>query len=1412
MLVRFIHGDSHRDLVITVHDPDATVSDLAAVLSKTSSMSRDAGDPRRTGGALIVDGRPVPASMPLDRSGISDGATIESIPAVEPAPNPRRSGVPGGVVAEVLSGPSSGTRVHLPPGIHRVGRAPMPGTGRLPVSAGGLTLALEDPGVSTVHAEIEIGSDGRVQVRDLGSTNGTRTGDEVEMGTSRVQFDPSGNAREIPAGPRPAGRALHRVPRRLPETVEVPEPPAPVGADPGVSPIGFVALASSLVVGVTMIVVLGSMTYALFALLGPLLILGHAADSRLRRRRSRRRGTRNRARELKAFGGELGTLAVLEVQRRDRWFPSMTSIRRSAVTGASLWERRPDHPDAFAVRVGTGLAPWSTLTETLGDRGDDPALEQTVGPHRLLSEAAVGLVLDAGSVVALTGPAPLMAALARSMVVQAATTHGPADLALALITAPGAVHRWDWCAWLPHAADGEGSLLASDPDAAAGVVHRLVNNPPAPGRTLVVVDDPPGLTAARSPSRTVLRAVQNSDLAAIVLVPPGQDVPAMCDPVIVAHEDGTVSGPAHLFAGRTPMAGTTAAVAAEVARSLARWDDPEHDDDARRLPRRCDLSDLVGDQGLDSTTVAARWSAARPTDHPTVPIGFGSEGPFEIDLVRDGPHMLVAGTTGSGKSELLRTLVVGLAARQPPDRLSFVLVDFKGGSTFDRCADLPHVVGVATDLDAHQAGRVLVSLDAEIRHREQVVRDAGVTDFDELLQEARVDAMARLVVVIDEFATLAQELPDLIPGLVGLAQRGRSLGMHLVLATQRPGSSVNEDLRANMALRVALRVQSPTESSDIVEVRTAADIPRSRPGRAIVRLGPGELHQVQTATTGSTRPPGRAPVTVTPLTIRRATPGSSPEGEPNGDATADDPTTDLHRRVRAMVEAWDRFPGREVRRPWVEPLPPQLDWPIPATSGPRAGVGSAEIVLGWADEPDRQRQVPFGWDPAQGPFLAVGLAGSGTTTLAATAVLGAARRWAPDECHIHIIDHGSGRLGPLAGLPHVGAVITATEEERIRRLLDELARDLSRRRSTGSREPRRILVVDGAGALRTATDPLDPEGPWARLETLVTGGSDAGIHLLLTADGVGAIPHSMVSRCSQRLIMRLGDPADHGSFSIPARAVPELVAGRGIEPHRCRLVQVARPADGTAAAVARVAATAEAPPGDRAPQPVSTLPTLISWSDLDRAAPGGSGPTGESAGDGLGLLVGLDADSLAPTHLELAPGAHALVAGPARSGRSATLDTLAASARAQGRTVIRVAGGPGAGASPDHGPGADALAALLDGTASALVLVDDADLTPDDHSVLSLLVTRRRPGIHVVAAGRGDRLRRSYGHWTRELRSDRLGLLLLPDPDLDGDLLGTQLPRRSRLARVPGRAWMVSGDREGFVQVARVDPESNTIS
>lgn len=1438
VLIRHITADRSRDLVVTIDDPDATIGDLA-----------DALEPDLPTGPLLVDGRSVSAATPLDRAGLGDGAVISRPDAVGPSLPPSSCGSApwGPVVASLVTttGFDAGHHVALRAGTYRLGRRSEGVAGR---PADPWTITIDDATVSRDQAEVTVDRDGSVRVCDRDSANGTWIGPRVpaepaivvhgdwfRCGATRISVvapraDPG-------SGPTSGPHPHHRSPRPGRSV-----PDAPIGVPTrgdeasGRGSVGLVAVGASVAMAGAMVILLGSWTYAAFALLGPVLMIANGFDARRRRRRDGRRSARELGRDLLLLRSELGVRQAMAVaERSDRYLGVQRVAEAIGPAGSpACWARRLGDHDAGAVRIGMGTVPWDPPLTGEPESWADGA-RKLVGEHRLLVDAPVGLDLTAGHRVALVGSGMATRSLARSIIVQAATIHGPADLQVAVLAGPAEAPSWAWTAWLPHSqAPQFGSLLAGTPEASDLLSATLTAPVPvptgAPGHgtagspplTLVVVDDAAGLAKGRSPGRTVLRASvdPHRHLAALIIVATGDDVPAACTTVLHVADDGTLIASEDLVHGTGVVTGITGETAATLARALARLIDPEVADAGRGLPESVRLSALLGPDAMNAAGLAARWTSAGPDPAPRAVIGATADGPLAVDLAADGPHLLVAGTTGSGKSELLRTLVASLATGSSPDHICFVLIDFKGGGAFDACARLPHTVGVVTDLDGPLAARALRCLEAELRHRERRLRGAGADDLAALRRTGVGDEpLPRLVVVIDEFATLASELPDFVTSLVGIAQRGRSLGVHLVLATQRPSGSVSASITANTSLCIALRMQSGEDSTDVIGVPDAAQLPRLRAGRALVRVGPGDLVATQTALVTATydcAELGRSDtpaVRVGPLGFSTAEKVGDPASPDTGPAR-----TDLAVMVTQMAAAWSACGGHRPRTPWPDPLPDEVAWPIPASgdhAGSAGGRAPGIVLLGLTDQPDRQRQVATGWDLAQGPLLLVGLPGSGTTTAAATVTLGVAQRWGPRSAHVHVIDLGDGGLGHLAGLAQVGAVIGADETERQRRLLDELGQELQDRRGATppkvQRRPVRFLVVDGIGAFADRWDPLEASGTWDRLVELIGQGTAVGMHVAICGEAAAAVPHRVVAMCRQRLLFRLGDPADYAPFGIAPSLVPPMTPGRAVVAETGEALQVGRPTDGRAAAVARLAsrrwpeAVEIGRGGGTMPDPVGVLPDHVWLAEM-------SGPPSRSDADGtLAITVGRADAGLGPAVLRLDPGGHAIVAGPPRSGRSTALLTLAEAAATSGVPVIVVAG-PGGDRSTSGWPAGAivcdpedaALAGLVDRRGPALILVDDADRLAEDHPVLTSVAADRRPDRHLVIAGRSDRLRGGYGHWTRELRADRTGLLLVPDPDVDGELLAARLPRVAPVCMRPGLGWLAGGaGPDGYIQVAR---------
>ncbi|RPF20079.1 FtsK/SpoIIIE domain-containing protein [Myceligenerans xiligouense] len=578
--------------------------------------------------------------------------------------------------------------------------------------------------------------------------------------------------------------------------------------------------------------------------------------------------------------------------------------------------------------------------------------------------------------VAVTGADGPARAVARAVVADLAARGRP-------VRVLGATRHWTWCRWLTTPGPGPGTPghgpAGSGHDPTTPVHDTTLPEGAADATTApaVVVDHgtPDDHAAAR-------RAVAQGAVAVVLGTTDG------CRTVVTV-QDGRlhVTGPETRRRVR-PLVGVTTEWAEHYARRLA---------GARHLGRT--LATLTGTAAPATVTTAnlpddvplgslhdLDGLSAGPTNPRSgswaVPLGRTTTGTVTWDLVTDGPHLLVAGTTGSGKSELLRALVLGLALQHPPGRLMLGLIDFKGGAGLGPLTGLPHVAGQVTDLDAALAARALAGLQAELRRRKTILAEQGAADVAALAP----GTVPRLVVVVDEFRALADDLPELIPGLIRIAAQGRSLGVHLVLATQRPAGAVSADVRANVTARLALRVTDPLESRDVVDCPDAAALPVDRPGRAVLRIGSAAPAVLQCAHTGPVRPA---------MPVRRATPFGRTRGARAGTVLGVPSAPGRHRagtgpeEPAGLVATIRAAYGASASHPplWLPPLPDRV---TPAELADQDDRDAPGLLLALGDLPDQQRRTVVRWDPDDGNLAVLGRTRSGRTT--ALAALAAAAR------------------------------------------------------------------------------------------------------------------------------------------------------------------------------------------------------------------------------------------------------------------------------------------------------------------------------------------------------------------------------------------------------------------------------------
>lgn len=1387
--------------------------------------------PAGAAGRLSVAGVPLDPGSLLGVPPLVQGALLQ----VDAAPGiPHLAGLPE---LRVVGGPDAGAVHRLSPGDVVLGRDPAAG------------VRLEDEDVSRAHCRLRITHEGAA-VADLGSTNGTTVdgvavGDEVELplgavlriGQSSLVLVPAAEA-AAPLSSAPEGRLAFNRPPRLRSPAElvqvvVPSPPR----ERERNPIPLIAIVAPLVLGIAMWQITGSTTFLLFTLLSPVMVIGNlVTERRTGKRRSRREIALWKAQREIAESTLTAAVRADEKARRRAGPDPAEALLTALGPRPRLWERRRDDDDLLEVRIG--LADQPARVEAEGDLQEDWTTARSVPVVVPLREAGV---------LGIAGPRASGQALARWVLGQCAVWHSPRDLQVVVLAEPAATAAWEWVRWLPHARpDGRQDcrvLLGLGPAQAAlrvGELTALVEARRAEKATAARgarTDDRPVLVVVDG--ARALRAVPG--LAGLLAEGRAVGVYAVCvedDPRLLPEECGAtalLTGAASLdvrITGRPDLSGAVAdLVPPSWGEAVARALSPLRDDSRDRggtegLPpsvRWADVVELPLVGGAeDVSRVVERWAA--PGRSTTAVLGRGADGVFAVDLTRDGPHGLVAGTTGSGKSELLQTLIASLALSNRPDELTFVLVDYKGGAAFGPCARLPHTVGMVTDLDGTLVERALASLHAELARREAVLADVGVKDIEDHRRlAAQRDVLPRLVIVVDEFASLVEELPDFVGGLVGIAMRGRSLGVHMVLATQRPEGVVSADIRANTNLRLCLAVTRDSESRDVIDAPQAATISRTTPGRAYARTGHADLTPFQAGRVGGRRPAVVAASSAPTVEVLPATELGDPLPRTRAGGEGEQDVTDLSLLVDACAGAAARLGLSAQRSPWLPALPELVTLSqLPPVEDPSAGRPGRvpPPAYGLVDVPGEQAQRPLVLDLDSSTHLMVlGSPRVGRTTVLRTLAGALAAGVSPDDVHLYALDPGGG-LAALAGLPHTGAVVPRDQPQRVDRVLSWLATEVGRRQALLSagghadlteqrtaaapeeRLPHLVLLLDRWEAFLAQFQDLDAGRLVDLVYRLLREGPSVGLHLVISADRSGMVGR-ISSMVEEKLLLRLADKADYAGAGLPTRLVPaELPPGRGWSMRGAPLVAQVALLDADASgpaqttALAALAAAVPAPVLHR-PRRVELLPSVVALSSLPRA------------GGVRSLVLGVGGDELDPVEVDLTEMPF-LVGGPPGSGRSSTLLTIARGLRdalpvvavAPRRSPLREL--PGLSACITDRGDAAGLEAALSGGPCAL-LVDDAELLVDSGLAYGLekaVREARDAGTVVVVAGTTDELVTGYRGFVVDVRKSKAGLLLSPQGPGDGDLLGARLSRATGGDVQPGRGLLVLRGRVEPLQVA----------
>jgi DNA segregation ATPase FtsK/SpoIIIE, S-DNA-T family len=1013
--------------------------------------------------------------------------------------------------------------------------------------------------------------------------------------------------------------------------------------------------------------------------------------------------------------------------------PDPASLPCLAEDRTRVWENRTADAQFLRVRYGVCDQPLSLELVLPGPVGEvDPvaasALHRLLAVHRGQGNLPTAVDLRAFDRIELCGADDAARSLARAMICSAATFHSPEDLAIAVLASADFLAQWDWIKWLPHAlsagsrdAVGPRRMVSTDlddlaallPPASVGRSPSGARERPCRPHLLFVVDGGelpagnlvipregrPGVTVLDLPSRW--GALDDSTCLRLLL-----DDSARTDGAPPLAVLGLLAAPARATADQCDLA-TAEALARRLAPlrpgTRVAEGEPAHAGDARRPP---DLMDLLGLGDVRRYEPVSAWRQRPADDRLRVPIGIGDDGdPIHLDLKESaqhgmGPHGLVIGATGSGKSELLRTLVLGLALTHSPEHLAMVLVDFKGGATFAGMSAMPHVSALITSLaeELTLVDRMQDALLGEMVRRQELLRDAGnhaSVHAYERAREAGADLppLPSLLIVVDEFSELLSAEPEFVDLFVAIGRVGRSLGLHLLLASQRLEEGRLRGLESHLSYRIGLRTFSAQESRAVLGVPDAYQLP-PLPGVGLLRSGPSSLVRftgayVSGAPVGRPLPVVRddiAAVTeVLPWTItevrlpgqrealREVAARAEPASAPSGVAE-----TLLDVAVGRMEGT-----GPAAHQVWLPPLdlPDTLDRLMPdLVADPRLGLvshrwralGGLSVPLGTVDRPREQRRDTLVVDlsGAGGHVAVVGGPRGGKSTLLRTLVAGLSLTTTPLESQFFLLDFSGGTLAGLASLPHVAGTGTRSEPDVVRRILAEVTGVVDRREayfranaieSIETYRSRRsessaddgygdvFLVVDGWSTLRADFDDLEPE-----LSELASRGLTFGVHVLAASTRWADYRVPIRDLFATRLELKLAEATDSEIDRKQAALVPLRRPGRGLLPGGLHFLAALPRVDGEADAassgagvanlVSRVAGAWPGPPGPKL--------RLLPETHADLVCRAGEPDPSEQA-----LLIGIDERELAPVRLDPDTEPHWLIFGDGRSGKSAALRT-----------------------------------------------------------------------------------------------------------------------------------------------------------
>ena len=909
-----------------------------------------------------------------------------------------------------------------------------------------------------------------------------------------------------------------------------------------------------------------------------------------------------------------------------------------------LWERSALHDDFLNLRLGLGQQPLRAdirypeeRFSVIGDYLLNDVLRLANEP-KVLEDVPVCCSLYDNVVTGVVGARDATLHFVQGLMLQIVALHSYTDVKIVCLVDAERLDSWAFARWLPHAwsddreqrffASGDGEIKALSAILERVLAERFEQQNPSMGKKLphyVLLIDSSELAEK---FKKVLAAPVGAGFSCVVAASQLRDLPSECSTVIELGEDGAIvydrndtSGERQKFRCED-MSGIQLERAAFVLANLRM----DLQSEQYVLPDMLTFLDLFKVGKVEHLNALTRWRDNNPVNSLAVPVGVGNGGePFNLDLHEkfQGPHGLVAGMTGSGKSEFIITFILSLAVNYHPNEVSFILIDYKGGGLAGAFEDtekgirLPHLAGTITNLDGSAIKRSLISIQSELRRRQALFNEArrisgeGTVDIYKYQKMYRAGLLAEpvphLFIISDEFAELKAQQPDFMEQLISAARIGRSLGVHLILATQKPAGVVDDQIWSNSRFRVCLKVQERADSMDMIKRPDAAELAET--GRFYLQVGFNEFFAIgQSAWCGAPYFPAerveqKQDESVTVIDhLGRA----MAEAKPQKKVSSESKVSQVVAIVRYLSDlaAEEQVSAREL---WLPPLPETIRLnELHDKYGWKADPLELDPVVGEYDDPFNQTQgllsLPF---TREGNVLVYSAAGGGKTTLLNTVLCGLMADYDAAHLNVYAVDLGEETLRAFEEAPQMGGVLFSGDGEKIASLFNMLREEVAYRkklfaaddgdyraycRRTGQAVPHILVIIRNYVAFAEQFEILEEQ-----LLQLTREGNKYGIYFLVTANAANAVRYRVSQNFATVLALQLNDRSDYiGLFGGTDGVYPAKGKGRGIyKTNRTYEFQVAQFAPDASQSAIRALAKELADHAGAFARPVPVLPDRV---------------------------------------------------------------------------------------------------------------------------------------------------------------------------------------------------------------------------